>query len=291
MTKETRRTHARIVDDALYYMYRYLDTDITLDQLARQSSVSPHHFHRVFEEQMSETFYHVLRSIRLQKAANLLITNRHSTISEITRSCGYASHSAFIRAFKQRFKVTPTSWRNGHHREFSLQNINASPYRKEIDPSLIIQEPRIEKSQDITVGYLRHKGYNRSIKKTWSLIRAYCLENEMRLPKQIGIHHDNPSIVELDACSYVAAIEISVESVLAEKLSILKVPGSLCAIFHLEGEYGEVLGLIRTIYHIWLPSSGYETKTLPPYAVYHKNHFLRDDEKFVIDFYLPIQTI
>ena len=59
----------------------------------------------------------------------------------------------------------------------------------------------------------------------------------------------------------------------------------------MQGRYGEVPNLIRHIYHTWLPGSGYEAKTLPPYIIYHKNHFLSSDERFDLDFYLPVTVV
>ena len=37
------------------------------------------------------------------------------------------------------------------------------------------------------------------------------------------------------------------------------------------------------IYHYWMPSSGYEAKILPSYAIYHKNHYLEENKSFIFD--------
>ena len=47
--------------------------------------------------------YESIKSIRLQKASSLLLTNKYSTISEVANLCGYSSHSSFIKAFRGRF--------------------------------------------------------------------------------------------------------------------------------------------------------------------------------------------
>ena len=71
----------------------------------------------------------------------------------------------------------------------------------------------------------------------------------------------------------------------------LEVEESLCAIFHYEGVYGDVTKLMAYIYNYWLPNSKYEAKALPPYAIYHKNHFLNGNKRFSLDFYVPIQVV
>lgn len=61
-----------------------------------------------------------------KKASNLLLTNRYSTITEVANMCGYSSQTSFIRAFKERFHMTPKDWRNGGYKEYSLQILRQS---------------------------------------------------------------------------------------------------------------------------------------------------------------------
>ncbi len=291
MKTETSRIHARIANDALYYIYAHLDTPITLETLAKRHTMSIYHFHRVFKEQTQRNFYDTLQSIRLQKAANLLIVNRGVPISHIASACGYGSHSAFIRAFSQRYGVTPTQWRSGYYEEFSRRNIEVSQYAKRTCSDFSSLEPRIEKTRTATLAYLRHRGYGRSIRHVWQRLYAYALEHDLDKARMIGIHHDNPAITPLHDCAYVAALEVPASFRAENSVSTFALPPSLCAVFHMHGVYGEVLNLIRYVYHEWLPSSGFEAKTLPPYAVYRKNHFLNAEGTFDLDFYLPVSII
>lgn len=289
MKRETLMEHAQILNNALYYMYAHIDSNIALESLARQCGMSSYHFHRIFKEQMGANFYETLQSIRLQKAANLLLTNRHSAISETAQACGYGSHSAFIRAFKQRFGVTPGEWKRGAYRDICSANLARSAYASAVVSDFSKLEPVIKKSTPVRVAYIRHKGYGRSIKAVWQRLQAYMLEYGEEGARQVGIHHDNPAIVPLEACSYVAGIEVDPSHAIAKRLSLFTIPSSLCAVFHFEGVYGEVLNLIAYIYLTWLPQSGFEAKTLPPYVIYEKNHFLSEDERFALEFYLPIR--
>ena len=291
MKTETLRQHARIANDALYYVYAHIDTPITLETLANEHGMSVYHFHRVFKEQTGRNFYDTLQSIRLQKAANLLIANRGMSVSMIAAQCGYGSHSAFIRAFGKRYGVAPTRWRDGYYREFSRLNVQRSEYARRIESDFSALQPRIEKTGPIHVAYLRHRGYGRSIRETWRRLYAFALESDLEGARQFGLHHDNPSITPLPECAYVAAIEVPEEFEARGTVSTFTFPASLCAVFRVQGRYGEVLNLIRHIYHAWLPGSGFEARTLPLYARYDKNHFLDDDERFELDFYLPVTVV
>ncbi|WP_345977971.1 AraC family transcriptional regulator [Sulfurimonas sp. HSL3-7] len=291
MKTETRQHHAQIVNDALYYIYKHIDSPITLELLAEQNDTSIYHFHRIFREQTGRNFYDTLQSIRLQKAANLLLANRDAKVSQIAQQCGYSTHSAFIRAFSQRYGVTPTRWRKGYYREFSKKNIRLSDNTPRITSDFSGLKPTVLKMPAMRVAYMRHRGYNRSIGEVWQRLYAFAIEHGIEDAVQIGIHHDNPSITPLNECAYVAAIKIDGDFEVSGSVSSFTIPSSLCARFSVQGRYGEVPNLIRHIYHTWLPGSGYEAKTLPPYVIYHKNHFLSSDERFDLDFYLPVTVV
>jgi len=66
-------------------------------------------------------------------------------------------------------------------------------------------------------------------------------------------------------------------------ISKLEVIESLYAIFDYEGVNGDIAKLMTYIYHYWMPSSGYEAKILPSYAIYHKNHYLEENKSFIFD--------
>ncbi len=288
MKKETKHSRAEIVNKSLAYIYSYIDKNITLDELARLNSVSKYHFHRIFKEETGENLFERISSIRLQKAANLLTINCYSTISEIAQLCGYSSHSSFIKAFKNRFTFTPTQWRKGEYINYSKKNMTLD---EQINNDFFSIEPLIKVAQKRICAYIRHKGYDLSVARTWDRLMAYAYEKKLNSKIQIGVFHDNPVIVPYQECHYVAAIEVDSTFVSTNSISKLEIEESLCVVFHYEGFYGDVTKLMVYIYNFWLPSSGYEAKTLPPYAVYHKNHFLEENDSFCLDFYVPISVV
>ncbi len=50
-------------------------------------NMSKFHLHRIFKDEFGKNIYESIKSIRLQKASNLLITNKYSTISQILQIC------------------------------------------------------------------------------------------------------------------------------------------------------------------------------------------------------------
>ena len=45
--------------------------------------------------------------------------------------------------------------------------------------------------------YIRHQGYDRSIKKTWQKLQTWIYTNDIKFYKQMALHHDNPIILHL----------------------------------------------------------------------------------------------
>jgi len=275
MKKSTLQTHRKIANDLMYYIYKYVDTEINLDELSSDFSISKFHMHRIFKKEFGKNIYESIKSIRLQKASSLLLTNPHSTITEVAKLCGYSSHTSFIKAFKARFSLTPSAWRNKKHNE-------ENAYSYEHLAVKILKMPQIE------VHYIRHTGYDRNIKKTWQKLQTWVYSNDIKEYKQIALYHDNPTLTPLKECHYVACVSTD-EVQDNSSLATLTIPKGVYARFDFAGGYGDILMFMNWVYFKWLPRNGYETTTNPAYTIYHKNHFLEDDEKFEVSYYLPVK--
>ncbi|ADG94460.1 transcriptional regulator, AraC family [Arcobacter nitrofigilis DSM 7299] len=292
MKKETLEKRAKITNYIMYYIYKYIDTDINIDTLSMDLNISKFHMHRIFKEEFGKNIYEAIKSIRLQKASTLLITNKYSTITQIASMCGYSSQTSFIRAFKQRFNCTPKKWKNDGYKEYSKEILKDSIDSLDLNIPEYKIEAKIVKMPKLRAYYIRHEGYDNSIKNIWQKLYTWTLTKNIKKYKQIGIYHDNPVITPLDKCQYIACIVLE-DDMEIEKSSLptFLIPDGIYAKFHLEGFYGDTLKFMRWLYHTWLLNSGYETKTAPSYSIYEKNHFLEDDEKFILDYYLPITYV
>ncbi len=289
--KSTYNSHVQIANNMMYYIYEYIDTDINIDDLALKFGVSKFHFHKIFKEQMGVNIYETIKSIRLQKASNLLLTNKFSTITQIANMCGYSSQTSFIRAFKQRFNQTPKYWRNGGYKEYSTEILSNSKLSLFTMPQFSKLEAKIVKTKGRRAYYIRHKGYDgQKIKTIWQKMLAWLYTNDITSYDQVGIYHDNPAITAHSECFYVAAIIPNDDVDLSQtNLPHFTMPEAMYATFNLKGRYGDMLRLIQWAYHEWLPNSGFETTTNPSYAIFKKNHFLEEDGEFEATYYLPVK--
>lgn len=78
----------------------------TLSGAARAAALSPFHLIRLFDAVYGETPLAYAAGLRLEQARRALLSGRQP-IAEVARAAGYASRTAFDRAFVRRFRVTP----------------------------------------------------------------------------------------------------------------------------------------------------------------------------------------
>lgn len=289
--KTTTNKHIQIVNDAMYYIYQNIDTDINLDELALSFGISKVHFHKIFKEQMKINVYESIKSIRLHKASNLLLTNSSSTITQIAHMCGYSSQTSFIRAFKQRFAQTPKEWRNGGFKKYSKEILATCPFPSTTNFLLKKIEPKIVKYKLGTLYYIRQYGYiKEGIEQSWQKLQAWIYTNNIKKYELVALYHDNPVVTPLHECFYIAAVMPKEKLNLKRtNLPSFELKDGLCALFDIEGVHGDILKFLQWIYQEWLPKSGFETTTSPAFTIFKENHYLNETGRFEASFYLPIQ--
>ncbi|MFK5881776.1 MAG: AraC family transcriptional regulator [Sulfurospirillum sp.] len=283
MKKTTKKDHLQRVNEVLYQIHLNITKEHSVNSLASLISMSPFHFNRVFKNITNESLHTYVRRVRLEHSANVLLFNPDSSITEILQNSGFVSNSSFTHAFKEYFGVTPTKWREVDISKQIKENI------KEISP-LHVEVCYFKKTR---VAYVRHKGYDRSINEAWMRLFEFCnnLDLKTKHMPMIGLHHSNPNIVQKRDCHYVACLGIKSDKKIypSAKVGIMNIPKIFCAKFILKGAYGDLMKYMDYIYYKWLPNSGYEKMHLPSLAHYRANHFINKNEKFDLDFYVPIK--
>jgi len=290
---QTLNLHSKIANDTLYYIYKHIDTDINIDDLAKEFKLSKFHLHKVFKEQMQANIYETIKSIRLQKASSLLLSNKNSTITQISSMCGYASQTSFIRAFKTRFFQTPNEWRKGGYKHYVNEIISKYEVNLLTKADFSSCEALIVKTKSKKVYYLKHKGYSiKAVARVWQHMQAWLFSNDIKEHEELGIFHDNPVITPHKDCFYMAGVVLKNNKELKHNnVPSFEMQAAMYASFEIQGGQGDVVRFVQWAYQEWLPSSGFSTTTNPSFAIFRKNQFLQKDGKFEATFYLPIQYV
>ena len=289
MKKETLEKRTKISNDIMYYIYTHIETNIDIEELSIDLEISKFHMHRVFKEIFGRNIYESIKSIRLQKASNLLLTNRYSTISSIVNSCGYSSQSSFIKIFKDRFGMSPKEWKNGGYKEYSNEIIKQSKFAMKSKANFDNITPTIVKMKAIESYYIRNRGYNKNIEETWQKLQTWVLTNNIKQYKRAALFHDNPTITPLDECQYIACIIVDDDkNIKSDRIPKFKIAEGVYAKFDLKARNEDLLPFIQWVYHEWLPRSDYETTTKPSFAIYESVDFIKLDNEYDFSFYVSI---
>jgi AraC family transcriptional regulator of arabinose operon len=81
-----------------------------LPQLAHTCQISPSRLSHLFKVEMGVSLKNYRQDCQLQLAAAMLVSTR-TPIKAIAYTAGYRHPSSFMRAFRSRFGVSPTSYR------------------------------------------------------------------------------------------------------------------------------------------------------------------------------------
>ncbi len=97
----------------------YLESDITLNSLAKKLAISAHHLSQIINEKLDQNFFEMINSYRVKEAKSLITDPAYSqiNIASIGLDAGFNSISAFNAAFKKHAKITPSQYRESVSRK------------------------------------------------------------------------------------------------------------------------------------------------------------------------------
>ncbi len=98
------------VDKAIAYMNSHFSNKITIEILADHVNLSTGYFTKIFKSVTGATPIDFLNSIRLQKARHMLV-HHMDNLTEIALKCGFNTSSYFSYCFIEKYKMTPSSYR------------------------------------------------------------------------------------------------------------------------------------------------------------------------------------
>ena len=93
------------------YLYKNLQSNIRINDVAEQVSMSPSAFSHFFKKRTQRSFTDYLTDLRIGHAARLLIDSEKN-ISEICFESGFNNISNFNRSFKAQKGCTPSEFRS-----------------------------------------------------------------------------------------------------------------------------------------------------------------------------------
>ena len=95
-------------------------SQVLLDQTAREACLSPFHFHRLFRATFGETPHDFLTRLRMDRARRLLASGE-MTVTEVCMEIGYSSLGSFSAKFQSVVGRPPSDYQRQVRRVFGFQ--------------------------------------------------------------------------------------------------------------------------------------------------------------------------
>lgn len=99
------------IDKVMDYIADNVDKQISLNSIAEKFRISPNYLSKIFKENTGINFSDFVIDKKLQKAKELLLSERDASISKVAEQLGYFNTPYFISIFKEKFGTTPSKCR------------------------------------------------------------------------------------------------------------------------------------------------------------------------------------
>lgn len=278
------------ITPVLEFIEENIDEKLSLEQLAKLAGFSPYHFHRIFTAYVGETLSSFIRRVKLEKAAYKL-KYKESNITEIALEAGYENPTAFNRAFKKYFGMSPTQFKSKNSKQYFIQR--KPEYFEHLKELIMENFTGIKELEDINVVSVRKTGnYSESAAKAWSEICKFISTQKDFVSaetKFIGISYDDPSVTPEEKLRYEACVTVNKEIEVSGEIQKNTIKGGRYATFLHKGPYENFIHTYNAIFMQWLPESGEKLKDLPCFEHYINNPQEVKPEELRTEVYIPIQ--
>jgi AraC family transcriptional regulator len=283
----------------LTHIQEHLDEALDLEELAQVACFSSFHFHRIFAAMTGETIAVYVRRLRLERAAMELRSGAKQVI-QVALDAGYEGHSAFTRAFKAAYGVSPAAFRRATGPIAILAAPSGVHFRPGVPLTTFntnhittkVMKVITRKIKPMRVAYLRHVGpYEyESVSRTWNDLTAR-LSADKQVRKSsvfIGIGHDDPSVTPAAELRYDACITVDEDYEPKKPVELQTIVGGDYAVAK-NCPFGKVKDAYQYLFGKWLARSSRELRPAPSFLVVVNARDAAERAKLRFDIYMPLQ--
>ncbi|WP_147677730.1 AraC family transcriptional regulator [Algibacter pacificus] len=292
------------VNKALKHIDLHLDSDtLSLENISKVALFSPFHFHRIFKSIVGETLNAYINRKRLEKAAAGLIHKKDCTITELALQSGFSSNSAFTRAFKKFYNVSPSVFRKQNPEKFSKigiveskngqENFMLDSYFCNINNHLnwikmhskieVKALPELHFASVTQIGVDNiDKAFERII--TWATPKGLMQSPETRLAR---IFHDSFKITAADKVRMSISILTKQDILVEEDIHKTTTKAGKYIVSRLEIIPQDFEKAWSSLF-IWMHDNGYKKAEANPFEIYQNDMREHPEGKAIVDFYIPV---
>ncbi len=275
----------------LSYIEDHLSEEINIEKVEEICHYSYRNINRIFEAIHQETIGKYIKRLRLEKAAQYL---KYSDlgVSQIAYEVGFEDRSAFSKAFKSKYHLSPLAFRED----------SASILEQQLQ-TLLSHEDQERRKLEFEIQYLPNFDYlfleyrgdyenTAAIEKAWESLLEYAGEKELLTDRSVFMTEiiDDAEISDDIHSRYNQALvlekplEIEPESLFRTKKHLRQ----KYAKFSHKGSDQSRFDLYNRIYAFWMLDVDLELADLPTLELYPNFDEKLPESERVTDIYIPV---
>lgn len=279
------------INRAVQYLQGHAGEPVSLEKLSEAAGFSPFHFHRIFCAFMGETVGESNRRLRLQQAAGLLAGTRQP-VTTIALSTGFATASAFSRAFRKYFLCSPTEVRRSGSIPAAVPP--AAGLIRDKGRNTMNAEIRILPDRDVfyvTRSGLINNNFNHAADLSFDVLCRFVSAHHLwkRIETCLGICPDENTGSEnsryMGGFIFLKGTKVDSEG----EVQKMTIPGGRFAVFIHKGPYETLWQSWNAAYRDGLPALQLKERDAPPYEVYLKDKHTTPPEELLTEIHIPVE--
>ena len=276
----------------LDHIDRHLDGDLTLDAVSSVAAFSKFHFHREFKATFGVSLLRYVQLARLRRASKRLADGQGQSVTDIALDAGYDTPDAFARAFRKRFRQSPSSFRKSPDWEPWLQAFGPFNTARNtlMQTTFTPDHVTLREVAPTRVALFEHRGDPATLDTTIQRFIAWRKAAGLspRTSSTFNIWHSerrpaDPSDYRMDLCVGVGPDQ----AIEGDAVRAGEIPGGRCAVLRVTGDTHNLEPAALYLYRNWLPASGEEMRDFPIYC----QRFLLDEPEVgaAAELFLPLK--
>ena len=110
--EKNQKVSSSIIDTAVLYMKNNMHRSINISMMCKELRISRTYFSALFESTMKTSPYAYLLNLRMQRASELLLSDKELKVYEIAEIVGFSSQAQFCKTFSKLTGVSPLKFKS-----------------------------------------------------------------------------------------------------------------------------------------------------------------------------------